>query len=71
MPLTNAAIQVLKECLLRNAKDTIPCPINSASEYRDLILLGFLEAKIFMINNKVHTGYNVTEPGKNFLNTLS
>lgn len=71
MLLTNAAIHVLKECLLRNAKDAIPYPINPASEYSELIVLGYLEAKIFMINNKTYTGYNVTEAGKKFLDSLT
>lgn len=63
-------LQVLKVCLKRNEKDTIPCPISPAIEYRELIILGYLEAKIFMINNKVHTGYSVTEAGKNYLSNV-
>ncbi len=61
---------VLKDCLKRNEKDTIPCPISPASEYRELILKGYLEAKIFLINNKSYRGYKVTPAGKDYLKGL-
>jgi len=63
-------LYVLKECLKRNEKDTIPCPISPASEYRELILKGYLEAKIFQINNKSYKGYQVTQAGKDYLKAL-
>ena len=59
--------EILKECLKRNEKDARPMPISSANEYRELIVLGYLEAKEFIVNHKVYTGYSVSKKGIDFL----